>query len=117
MLAEKGPESVQSWTAKKNIDIFKKKLIFIPINKDLHWSLCAVVNPGAIRLADGEADPNDALSCLIFMDSLRMHNRTTVHKKIMGWLNSEWQRLKCTANDLIEPFDRRSFLLFNPKGE
>ncbi|KAL3903413.1 MAG: hypothetical protein SGILL_010456, partial [Bacillariaceae sp.] len=48
-LSKNGPAAVTSWTSKKNIDIFKKKLIFIPINKTMHWSLCVVVNPGEIE--------------------------------------------------------------------
>jgi len=47
-LASEGPQAVSSWTAKKNIDIFQKKLIFVPVNSDLHWSLAVVVNPGFI---------------------------------------------------------------------
>jgi len=47
-LKNNGPESVASWTAKKKINVFQKKLIFIPVNADLHWSLCVVVNPGLI---------------------------------------------------------------------
>ena len=41
---EEDPSSVASWT--KKIDIFKKKLIFVPVNDDKHWSLCVIVNPG-----------------------------------------------------------------------
>ena len=37
-----------SWTGKKNINLFQKKLVFIPVNADLHWLLCVVVNPGLI---------------------------------------------------------------------
>merc|ERR1711964_953424 len=33
-------ESVQKWT--KLVDIFEKDFLFIPINKDLHWSLAVV---------------------------------------------------------------------------
>ena len=47
-LKDDGPEAVSSWTAKKMIDVFQKRLIFIPVNADLHWSLCVVVNPGLI---------------------------------------------------------------------
>ena len=47
-LASDGAKAVSSWTAKKKIDIFEKKLIFVPVNSDLHWSLCVVVNPGSI---------------------------------------------------------------------
>ena len=47
-LKEDGPDAVASWTAKKKINIFEKKLIFIPVHADNHWSLCVVVNPGLI---------------------------------------------------------------------
>ena len=47
-LASDGPQAVSSWTSKKKIDIFEKKLIFVPVNSDLHWSLAVVVNPGFI---------------------------------------------------------------------
>jgi Ulp1 family protease len=47
-LKEKGPNAVASWTEKKNINLFEKKLVFIPVNADLHWSLCVVVNPGKV---------------------------------------------------------------------
>ena len=47
-LKDEGPETVSSWTAKKSINIFKKKFVFIPVNADLHWSLCVVVNAGLI---------------------------------------------------------------------
>jgi len=47
-LKDEGPEAVSSWTAKKSINIFKKKFVFIPVNADLHWSLCVVVNAGLI---------------------------------------------------------------------
>jgi Ulp1 family protease len=58
-LEDDGPEGVASWTRnkKKIIDVFEKKFIFVPVNSDLHWSLCVVVNPGHIlkahQLKDG----------------------------------------------------------------
>jgi Ulp1 family protease len=47
-LKREGLEAVASWTVNKKINVFEKKLIFIPINADLHWSLCVVVNPGHV---------------------------------------------------------------------
>jgi Ulp1 family protease len=44
-LKEKGTKAVASWTGKKNKNLFQKKLVFIPVNADLHWLLCVVVNP------------------------------------------------------------------------
>lgn len=40
-------ESLQRWT--KNVDIWEKHLLLIPINDKLHWSLAVVVNPGGLR--------------------------------------------------------------------
>jgi len=54
-----GIEGVASWTAKNNINIFNKKLLFVPINDDLHWSLIVVVNPGMIA---NFSDPNVSTS-------------------------------------------------------
>ena len=53
ILVRKGPEDkdVVKLTANRNIDVFEKKFIFIPINADLHWSLCVIVNPGLIANA------------------------------------------------------------------
>lgn len=53
-LKDDGPKAVSSWTEKKNIDVFKKKLIFVPVNADLHWSLCVIVNPGLIANYEDE---------------------------------------------------------------
>ena len=47
-LIEEGIQGVSSWTANKYINVFRKRLIIIPVNADLHWSLCVVVNPGLI---------------------------------------------------------------------
>ena len=51
-LIDEGPDAVSSWVEEKNINVFEKKLIFMPINADNHWSLCVVVNPGLIGSLD-----------------------------------------------------------------
>ena len=38
---------VMRWSRRK--DIFNKKIVFIPIEKGLHWVLCIVINPGMIH--------------------------------------------------------------------
>eukprot|EP00980_Cylindrotheca_fusiformis_P010725 scaffold2403_cov87-Cylindrotheca_fusiformis.AAC.3 len=105
-LLNDGPNSVTSWTAKKNINIFDKKFIFIPINKDLHWSLCVVVNPGFIknsRESDLEKQSNLDLPCLIFMDSLNLHKKATVRRKVEAWLNSEYSRIHPDEEVRVQP--------------
>ena len=47
-LKSDGVQAVASWTKNKNINVFTKRLLFLPVNADLHWSLCVVVNPGLI---------------------------------------------------------------------
>eukprot|EP00531_Pseudo-nitzschia_arenysensis_P017418 CAMPEP_0116119764 /NCGR_PEP_ID=MMETSP0329-20121206/2819_1 /TAXON_ID=697910 /ORGANISM="Pseudo-nitzschia arenysensis, Strain B593" /LENGTH=1105 /DNA_ID=CAMNT_0003613495 /DNA_START=267 /DNA_END=3584 /DNA_ORIENTATION=+ len=110
-LASDGVEGVKSWTAKKNIDIFDKKLIFIPINKTLHWSLCVVVNPGSIQ-TQSEDDEDSELPCVLFFDSLNMHQKTRVHRHVMNWLNSEWQRKN---NPEEKPFNKQTFKIYDPQ--
>ena len=62
-LKHDGVDAVTSWTEKKKINVFEKKLIFVPIHADLHWSLCVIVNPGLIanmydaEILDGEEHP------------------------------------------------------------
>ncbi|KAL3661733.1 hypothetical protein V7S43_013030 [Phytophthora oleae] len=41
---EAGYKNVSTWLARSNV--FKRSIIFIPINKDLHWSLAVILNPG-----------------------------------------------------------------------
>lgn len=118
-LANDGPSAVASWTAKKNINIFKKKFIFIPVNDSLHWSLCIVVNAGKIENAyeylqdqldeqrehDGPYLDKDA-PFILFLDSLRAHKKALVHKKVIKWLDSEAQRLGTFPNRK-NPFTRK----------
>jgi sentrin-specific protease 7 len=47
-------DKVKRWT--KNVDIFSKEFIFIPINIGAHWSLVCVVRPGALIATDEQAD-------------------------------------------------------------
>ena len=116
-----------SWTAKKNINIFEKKFIFIPINKDLHWSLCVVVNPGAIENASKEDRQNLTVPCLIFMDSLNLHKKETVRKNIQKWLNAEWIRLKEKEKEdeeaeeekeqhALVKYEKKNFEAHSPRG-
>jgi hypothetical protein len=119
-LLNDGTDAVRSWTAKKNIDIFQKKLIFIPINRSLHWSLCVVVNPGAIlNASNNEASPDDPLPCMIFLDSLKAHEKSRVQTHVMKWLNAEWIRLKKEEDETHTGirFTKKTFPIFDPVGK
>lgn len=89
-----GPGAVVSWTKKKGINIFEKKLIFIPVHADLHWSLLVVVNPGLIaNVYNDDLPETEDHSFILFLDSLKMHNKHVYAKRIRQWLNSEHRRL------------------------
>lgn len=133
-LSEEGPTAVESWTAKKNIDIFSKNFVFIPINKHLHWSLCVVVNPGAIESTDSilgqegigedgkaklhhsEEELEQPVTSLIFLDSLKAHQKKTVLKHVRKWLNAEWKRVK-TSSETQDPFKSKMLDVISPTSK
>jgi Ulp1 family protease len=119
-LSDDGTDAVRSWTAKKNIDIFQKKLIFIPINQSLHWSLCVVVNPGAIvNASSDEGSSDDPLACMIFLDSLKAHRKGWVRTQVMKWLNAEWRRLEKEEDGTHtgNRFTNKTFPILDPVGK
>jgi Ulp1 family protease len=121
-LRKEGTDAVESWTSRKSIDIFKKRLLFIPINKNLHWSLCVVVNPVNVFSGDLIIDEESMgispsiPACILFFDSLKAHRKNEVAKHIRGWLNSEWKRLKMPVATFDPPFSRDTFPLISPLG-
>ena len=107
---------VMNWTARKNIDIFKKKFVFIPINESLHWSLCVVVNPGKIKSKSEQQNSNDEIPCILFMDSLKAHQKNRCAKIIRKWLTYEWFRLNNTSNG-EQPFNQEDMRVFSPRSK
>ena len=122
-LMKEGVAGVKSWMDKKKINIFEKKLIFIPSCRSGHWSLCVVVNPGAVEssgcifLDDVEDDEEDPpLSCLLFFDSLNLHNKQESSRPIMKWLNTEWHRVYGKSGTSRTPFTGNNFKVYQPRG-
>lgn len=133
-LFKEGPGGVRRWTEKKGIDVFKKRFIFVPVNKSFHWSLAIIVNPGAIEkhiewikarndkgdndktfLHDLESYGDYPFPMILFFDSLKCHPRKTVANKLRQWLNAEWKRIK--GDDLNDPFTESSIRPVVPKGK
>jgi Ulp1 protease family, C-terminal catalytic domain len=123
-LEKKGAVGVSRWTEKRGVDIFTKKFIFIPINKNQHWSLCVVVNPGAIverlnvmrddvKNVNNVSNEDDPYPCLLFFDSLKTHAKARFAKLVRTWLNSEWHRLQ-PNHVLNDPFTADSMRLCSP---
>jgi sentrin-specific protease 7 len=123
-LDKKGPVAVSSWFAKKNVDIFKKRFVFIPTVDSLQWSLCVVINPGAIsnEYAEEEDQSDDQdFPCILFLESVTTHRKARIANKVRNWLNHEAKRLgKFTqlfeANN-PKPFNKDTMEVFDPRGE
>lgn len=111
-----GKEGVETWMENKGVDIFKLKLIFIPICEELHWSLAVIVNPGAIMNGHRKKRRETQLhGCMLFFDSLKSHHdMKTIHNNLLAWLNAEWLR---RGNTPAKPFTANIFPVYNPKGE
>lgn len=75
-----------------------------------------IVNPGAI-VKDGYADhqrrQDEPLSCLIFMDSLQVHNTDDIANNIRKWLNDLWEKRRKQQPTTEQPKDRELDLTFN----
>ena len=105
-LEMEGAKAVASWTKNKSLDIFEKKFIFIPVNRDLHWSLFVVVNAGEVVSAhQSDDEANVEHPFILFMDSSPLtHNYEKLSEFIRGWLNLEAKKY-CKFNLLgDEPF-------------
>jgi Ulp1 family protease len=62
-MKEEGVEAISTWIKNKHINVFEKKLLFIPIHADSHWSLCVVVNPALIQnSSDFNSDPSEEIT-------------------------------------------------------
>ena len=90
-LEEHGPDSVLNWTSskRKNVTVFDKKIIFIVVNKDIHWSLFVLVNPGRVF---SDQDSTTTNSFIFHLDSMQAHSSSDLLPSIYEWLNSEATR-------------------------
>ena len=98
---------VKRWT--KNVDIFEKDFLIIPIQILKHWSLTIIVRPGLlmkspavkyhhivdldqISLKNTHEEKVDETNypCILFLDSLRLHNQTTISTRLRSYLTFEW---------------------------
>ncbi|XP_010530649.1 PREDICTED: probable ubiquitin-like-specific protease 2A isoform X2 [Tarenaya hassleriana] len=82
-------ERVQKWT--KNVDLFGKDYIFIPVNFNLHWSLIVICHLGeAVHFKDVEAHNAQRVPCILHMDSIKGSHRGL--KSIFpSYLAEEWK--------------------------
>jgi hypothetical protein len=87
----------------RKIELFSLDFILIPINYNLHWSLCVVVRPiewmlqlypSAVTHDDNnntQAQAHNNKACLLFVDSLfGIHQSTDIQKRVKQFLSDEW---------------------------
>lgn len=114
-----GTDAVTSWTARKDINIFKKHFILLPINIGRHWSLCVVVNPAHVSnvSCDNDTDGTQPFACILLLDSLiEGHDKYIVAKHVRKWLNAEWKRLTPEHGN-VDPFNKLTMGVYTPESK
>ncbi|KAL4434137.1 hypothetical protein ABPG75_000578 [Micractinium tetrahymenae] len=110
-------QKVKKWT--KDVDLFAKDFIFVPVHEALHWSLMVVCHPGVVldgavvdlekKAGEGggsagkagkagdKASPGAALKpgqptpCILHMDSIKgSHHMARFANKLRLYLEFEW---------------------------
>ncbi|XP_053201205.1 sentrin-specific protease 6-like isoform X2 [Panonychus citri] len=101
-LSDKYYNRVKNWT--KNINIFEKDFIIIPINKSCHWFLAIICYPRKVPFMDEilpiEIEKNPKRPCILFMDSLQSaHSKCGLAAPIRHFLTKEWESKKTTKKN------------------
>ncbi|KAJ1285295.1 hypothetical protein BS78_03G269500 [Paspalum vaginatum] len=69
----------------RNVDIFKKAYIILPINETMHWSLIIVCMP---------AKGTEAGPIMLHLDSLGLHSSQKLFNNVASYLEAEWRHLQ-----------------------
>ena len=83
-LRDEGPQKVLNW---HRANIFKRKLILIPIHASDHWSLCAIYMPPYDRQTIKTIQPR-----ITHMDSTKIHNGIQIVLTVRNWIGVEWKK-------------------------
>ena len=95
----------------------QKRIIRIPIQQGIHWSLCVVINPGKIK-NNTNSNPDDERTYMLFFDSLKLHGKLNILKNIQRWLNNVYkdknskdfkEKESCTIFDKVQ--------IYQPNGK
>ena len=124
MIAKGVGEWAMPWAANRGIDLFQKRLVFVPVNQDLHWSLAVLVNPGAVTFSlptggrHAQSDTSLPMPCILTMDSLSgQHCAYTVSSDLRRWLNLHWESLGYhKVYKRMSPFNEDSLPLVQVDG-
>ncbi|KAL7119308.1 hypothetical protein ACP275_02G055300 [Erythranthe tilingii] len=101
---------VRKWT--RNVNIFEKEYIFIPVNFSLHWSLIVICHPGEVaNLRDKSVDSSSKVPCILHMDSIRGSHKG-FEDLIRSYLSEEWkERGNRRDEDIATKFLNLDFVL------
>ncbi|KAG7315438.1 hypothetical protein KOW79_021526 [Hemibagrus wyckioides] len=110
---------VRTWT--RNVDIFSKDYLFIPVNQEAHWYLVVICFPGLLQsecvpwkksqtesLVDPKANSKDSnlpdctvltckrnmvtrRPCILIMDSLKLSYHYRIYTLLQEYLQVEWE--------------------------
>jgi Ulp1 family protease len=95
-------------------DIFSKRIIVIPVNKDKNWFLFEEFNAALVSSEVHHAYKE--VPFMLFLDPLEYHSRAEIVKNERSWLNSEWNRkhkssLNASYNLTMESFSLKGMSL------
>ncbi|KAL0726395.1 hypothetical protein Bca4012_022488 [Brassica carinata] len=90
-------QRVQKWT--KNVELFEKDYIFIPINFSFHWSLIIICHPG--ELVPSSVENPSRVPCILHLDSIKGSHKGGLVNIFPSYLLEEWKaRQGNTTTDL-----------------
>ncbi|XP_073148741.1 probable ubiquitin-like-specific protease 2A [Henckelia pumila] len=86
---KKAFQRVQKWT--RNVNLFEKDYVLIPVNFSFHWSLIVICHPGKVaNFKAKDMDNSSEMTCILHMDSLRgIH--IGFENLIQSYLLEEWK--------------------------
>eukprot|EP00904_Undaria_pinnatifida_P005284 jgi/Undpi1/1886/HiC_scaffold_12.g05273.m1 len=85
---------VQYWT--RNVDLFSKKFVFVPVVENMHWSLACIANLDKLKVgkAADNYGPDEEQPCILFLDSLSMHHASRIWNYLSRYLEKKWNEEK-----------------------
>ncbi|KAJ0078391.1 hypothetical protein Patl1_37127 [Pistacia atlantica] len=99
-------QRVRKWT--KNVNLYEKDYVFIPVNYSLHWSLIVICHPGEVAyfkgkmLIDDEIEKSTKVPCILHMDSIKGS-----HRGLKDLVQREWGEVKDIACYLCEEWKEK----------
>lgn len=130
-------DQLKRWNRK--VDVLSKDFLVIPINKDEHWSVAIICNPGCVKYAPRKGKDEETVQdvategvtegvneewgeeslnkrpCIIFLDSAKYHHSQTVFKHIRKFLQFAWNDSQNLETFGPRVFDATTFPAFSPK--